>query len=161
MPQARLPCLSQRPFEVLICSTAVPWLKKQGRRKLMGNAAGVLEDVPWRPLRLREDCPRSREWWTRLWPRWESWGGSRRIPSGSSLSLCSVSLRQAARLVELLSKHDFPRLLESLSRSRSGGGQRHAPLPPDFFPCWIRRAGGYFPKFAQVLSVRADLLHGL
>ena len=59
--------------------------------------------------------------------------------------------QQAARLGELISKHDFPVLLRALT-SR---GER---LPPDFFPTWIRKAGGYFPKFAQVLSVRADLI---
>eukprot|EP00931_Biecheleriopsis_adriatica_P118051 TRINITY_DN93520_c0_g1_i1.p1 TRINITY_DN93520_c0_g1~~TRINITY_DN93520_c0_g1_i1.p1 ORF type:complete len:497 (-),score=75.47 TRINITY_DN93520_c0_g1_i1:77-1567(-) len=59
---------------------------------------------------------------------------------------------QSIRLGELISKHDFPGLLRALT---SSGGVR---FDPEFFPGWIRSAGGYFPKFAQVLSVRADLI---
>ena len=58
---------------------------------------------------------------------------------------------QLGRLVELVETHDFAGLVRALS---SG-----AQFEPDFFPNWVRRAGGYFPKFAQVLSVRADLIH--
>lgn len=58
---------------------------------------------------------------------------------------------QLRRVSELIQKHDFPALVRAL--------QHGAQFPPDFFPSWIRRAGGYFPKFAQVLSVRADLIH--
>jgi predicted unusual protein kinase regulating ubiquinone biosynthesis (AarF/ABC1/UbiB family) len=54
------------------------------------------------------------------------------------------------RLMELVETHDFPGLVSAL--------QHGARFPDDFFPQWIRRAGGYFPKFAQVLSVRADLI---
>jgi len=54
------------------------------------------------------------------------------------------------RLMELVETHDFPGLVGAL---RQG-----ARFPDNFFPEWIRRAGGYFPKFAQVLSVRADLI---
>lgn len=58
---------------------------------------------------------------------------------------------QLMRLVKLIETHDFMALVRAL---RPG-----VDLPADFFPAWIRRAGGYFPKFAQVLSVRADLIH--
>lgn len=58
---------------------------------------------------------------------------------------------QLKRLVELIETHDFHALVRAL--------QPGAQLPNDFFPRWILRAGGYFPKFAQVLSVRADLIH--
>ncbi|CAE7204765.1 unnamed protein product [Symbiodinium sp. CCMP2592] len=72
------------------------------------------------------------------------------VASLGALSRIVTDSQQAARLGELISKHDFPVLLRALtSRER---------LPADFFPTWIRRAGGYFPKFAQVLSVRADLI---
>lgn len=73
--------------------------------------------------------------------------------SASFLVLLSVvsNPAQSKRLIELIQTHDFTALIRAL-RSR-------APLEPDFFPTWIRRAGGYFPKFAQVLSVRADLIH--
>lgn len=57
---------------------------------------------------------------------------------------------QLRRIVELIETHDFPALVRAL--------QHGARFPDDFFPNWIRRAGGYFPKFAQVLSVRADLI---
>lgn len=57
---------------------------------------------------------------------------------------------QSQRLAQLVEKHDFPGFVRSL-----GSG---AQVPPGFFPGWMRRAGGYFPKFAQVLSVRADLI---
>lgn len=58
---------------------------------------------------------------------------------------------QLQRLIELIVAHDFMTLIRAF--------QPGVHLPPDFFPNWIRRAGGYFPKFAQVLSVRADLIH--
>mmetsp|Transcript_116298 Transcript_116298/g.323984 ORF Transcript_116298/g.323984 Transcript_116298/m.323984 type:complete len:549 (+) Transcript_116298:73-1719(+) len=58
---------------------------------------------------------------------------------------------QSRRLGELIETHDFVALIRAL--------QHGARFPDDFFPNWIRRAGGYFPKFAQVLSVRADLIH--
>ena len=33
------------------------------------------------------------------------------------------------------------------------------PLEADYFPRWVMRAGGYFPKFGQILSCRSDLIH--
>lgn len=57
---------------------------------------------------------------------------------------------QQKRLVELIQRNDFQGMLRALTRRER--------LEPNFFPSWIRRAGGYFPKFAQVLSVRADLI---
>jgi len=59
--------------------------------------------------------------------------------------------KQLKRFVELMETSDFPAFARAL--------QPGADLQPDFFPKWILRAGGYFPKFAQVLSVRADLIH--
>ena len=56
---------------------------------------------------------------------------------------------QLQRLIELLEQHDFAALIRALS----GDG----PLEPDFFASFSQRAGGYFPKLCQVLSVRADL----
>lgn len=73
--------------------------------------------------------------------------------TGASLGVLAKVLTrpdQSKRLAQLIEKHDFPAFVRSLS---SG-----AQVPPDFFPGWMRRAGGYFPKFAQVLSVRADLI---
>lgn len=58
---------------------------------------------------------------------------------------------QLQRILELVQKHDFKGLVRALGRG--------AKFEANFFPQWIRRAGGYFPKFAQVLSVRADLIH--
>eukprot|EP00401_Gymnodinium_catenatum_P006398 CAMPEP_0117514548 /NCGR_PEP_ID=MMETSP0784-20121206/30126_1 /TAXON_ID=39447 /ORGANISM="" /LENGTH=541 /DNA_ID=CAMNT_0005310347 /DNA_START=13 /DNA_END=1634 /DNA_ORIENTATION=+ len=57
---------------------------------------------------------------------------------------------QLQRLVELIETYDLPSFVRALAT--------RSQLPPDFFPAWVRRAGGYFPKFAQVLSVRADLI---
>eukprot|EP00662_Eupelagonemidae_sp_cell21_P021007 gene21007-29341_t len=63
---------------------------------------------------------------------------------------------ELARLGQLLREHDFAALVAALA----GGTQPWVaayvppggrPPPPDFFPAWIRRAGGYFPKFARVL----------
>jgi len=59
---------------------------------------------------------------------------------------------QRERLLELVQKHDLPGLIQALA---SPGGVH---FEPNFFPDWIRKAGGYFPKFAQVLSVRPDLI---
>ncbi|CAJ1342599.1 unnamed protein product [Effrenium voratum] len=72
------------------------------------------------------------------------------VASVGALGRITFDPRQAARLADLIAKHDFPGLIGALTSRR--------PLAPDFFPAWIRRAGGYFPKFAQVLSVRADLI---
>uniref|UniRef100_A0A7S4VJF1 ABC1 atypical kinase-like domain-containing protein n=1 Tax=Alexandrium monilatum TaxID=311494 RepID=A0A7S4VJF1_9DINO len=71
--------------------------------------------------------------------------------SALTLSRIVTSPEQLRRLVELIETHDFLGLIRAL--------QNRAEFPDDFFPNWIRRAGGYFPKFAQVLSVRADLIH--
>lgn len=63
-----------------------------------------------------------------------------------------TDLDQLKRLLELVESYDLKAFLEALVHR---GGQ----LPANFFPSWVRRAGGYFPKLAQVLSVRADLIH--
>lgn len=57
---------------------------------------------------------------------------------------------QHKRLLELVQKLDFLDFIKALTSGR---------VEPSFFPTWISNAGGYFPKFAQVLSVRADLIH--
>ncbi|KAK3232880.1 hypothetical protein CYMTET_56785 [Cymbomonas tetramitiformis] len=77
--------------------------------------------------------------------------------TGASLSVLLQLIKhkdQGERLGELITKHDFRALVEALTGS--GGAAKN--LKPDFFPTWMRTAGGYFPKFAQVLSVRADLI---
>mmetsp|Transcript_38563 Transcript_38563/g.46638 ORF Transcript_38563/g.46638 Transcript_38563/m.46638 type:complete len:569 (-) Transcript_38563:119-1825(-) len=75
--------------------------------------------------------------------------------TGVSLSVLVKMLsnkQQAERLGELLTKHDFKALVKALVHK---GGPK---LEPDFLPNWMLKAEGYFPKFAQVLSVRADLI---
>lgn len=69
-----------------------------------------------------------------------------------SYPLCCMARANPTTRVsaQLIQTHDFPGLITALT----GGG-----FEPDFFASWIRRAGGYFPKFAQVLSVRPDLIH--
>lgn len=74
--------------------------------------------------------------------------------TGTSVAVLAQVLAdpaQAKRLGELLGTYDLKGFLKAITNNRGK-------LPPDFFPCWIKRAGGYFPKLAQVLSIRADLI---
>jgi predicted unusual protein kinase regulating ubiquinone biosynthesis (AarF/ABC1/UbiB family) len=73
------------------------------------------------------------------------------VTSMTALANVVADGAQRDRLGELIDRLDFGQLVAALN-----GEQR---FDAHFLPDWIRRAGGYFPKFAQVLSVRADLVH--
>eukprot|EP00929_Paragymnodinium_shiwhaense_P105762 TRINITY_DN7081_c0_g1_i2.p1 TRINITY_DN7081_c0_g1~~TRINITY_DN7081_c0_g1_i2.p1 ORF type:complete len:585 (-),score=130.82 TRINITY_DN7081_c0_g1_i2:342-2096(-) len=57
--------------------------------------------------------------------------------------------RQLKRLLELITDRDLIGLLRGLATGNVEEG---------YIASWIRNAGGYFPKFAQVLSQRPDLI---